>query len=254
MSRILILGGTTEARELAGRLAGRAGLDIVVSLAGRTKSPAPQPARLRTGGFGGAGGLADYLVTEKIDALIDATHPYANIVSANARAAARRAGVPLIALRRPPWAAIDGDRWKETADVRAAVRAFGDRPRRIFVTLGRNELGALADTPQHFYLIRSVDPVEPPLPLPHAVYVTARGPFSEADDRALMRRHGIDAVIAKNSGGAATYGKIAAARALGIEVIMLRRPPATDAQAVETVEAAIAWLDHALTSAAARGV
>jgi precorrin-6A/cobalt-precorrin-6A reductase len=254
MSRILILGGTTEARELAGRLAGRAGLDIVVSLAGRTKSPAPQPARLRTGGFGGAGGLADYLVTEKIDALIDATHPYANIISVNASAAARRAGVPLIALRRPPWAAIDGDRWKETADVRAAVRAFADRPRRIFVTLGRNELGALADAPQHFYLIRSVDPVEPPLPLPHAVYVTARGPFSEADDRALMRRHSIDAVIAKNSGGAATYGKIAAARALGIEVIMLRRPPAADAQAVETVEAAIAWLDHALTSAAARGV
>jgi precorrin-6A/cobalt-precorrin-6A reductase len=254
MSRILILGGTTEARELAERLAGRAGFDVVVSLAGRTKSPAPQPVRLRTGGFGGAAGLADYLVSEKIDALIDATHPYASVISANASAAARRTGVPLIAVRRPPWVMADGDRWKEVADVSTAVRALGDPPRRIFVTLGRNELGALVDVPQHFYLIRSVDPVEPPLPLPHAVYVTARGPFSEADDCALMRRHGIDTVIAKNSGGAATYGKIAAARALGIEVIMLRRPPGPDVAAVETVEAAVAWLDHALTSAAARGV
>ena len=239
---------------MAELLAGRAGLEVVVSLAGRTKSPAPQSARLRTGGFGGAAGLADYLVSEKVDALIDATHPYASIISANASAAARRVGVPMIALRRPPWAAIDGDRWKEAADVRGAVRAIGDRPRRIFVTLGRNELGALAEAPQHFYLIRSVDPVEPPLPLPNAIYVTARGPFSEPDDCALMHRHGIDAVIAKNSGGTATYGKIAAARALSIEVIMLRRPPAADAPAVETVEAAVAWLDHALTSAAARGV
>jgi precorrin-6A/cobalt-precorrin-6A reductase len=254
MARILILGGTTEARQLGARLADRAELEVVVSLAGRTKAPAPQPARLRTGGFGGAGGLADYLVREKIDALIDATHPYAHVISANASAAASRAGVPLIALRRPPWTSIDGDRWIEVADVAAAVRALGAPPRRIFVTLGRNELGALIGAPQHFYLIRSVDAIEPPLPLPYASYITGRGPFSEADDRALMGRHEIDAVIAKNSGGAATYGKIAAARALGIEVIMLRRPPAADATAVETVDAAIACLDHALTSAAARGV
>jgi precorrin-6A/cobalt-precorrin-6A reductase len=254
MARILILGGTTEAREVAARLAERAEIEVVVSLAGRTKSPAPQPARLRKGGFGGAAGLADFLVREKIAALIDATHPYANAISANARAAASRAAVPLIVLRRPPWVAIDGDRWKEVGDVGAAVCALGDQPRRIFVTLGRNELGAFIVAPQHFYLIRSVDPVEPPLPLPHAVYLTARGPFSEADDRALMQRNEIDVVIAKNSGGTATYAKIAAARALGIEVIMLRRPPAADAPAVETVQAAIAWLDHALTSAAARGV
>jgi precorrin-6A/cobalt-precorrin-6A reductase len=157
-------------------------------------------------------------------------------------------------LRRPPWHAGAGDRWQEVADIGSAVRALADRPRRIFVTLGRGELNPLAEAPQHFYLIRSVDPVEPPLLLPLAAYVTARGPFSEADDRALMRLHGIDAVIAKNSGGTASYGKIAAARSLGIEVIMLRRPPLADAPAVETVDAAIAWLDHALTSAAARGV
>jgi precorrin-6A/cobalt-precorrin-6A reductase len=254
MSRILILGGTTEARELAERLAKHGELEVVVSLAGRTKFPAPQPARLRSGGFGGVSGLADYLVTEKVDALVDATHPYADVISANAGAAARQTAVPFVALRRPPWHAVAGDRWQEVTDVGAAVRALADRPRRIFVTLGRGELSPLGDALQHFYLIRSVDPVEPPLLLTRAAYVTARGPFSEADDRALMRLHGIDAVIAKNSGGTASYGKIAAARSLGIEVIMLRRPPLADAPAVETVDAAVAWLDHALTSAAARGV
>jgi precorrin-6A/cobalt-precorrin-6A reductase len=252
MSRILILGGTTQARELAERLAPRTDLQIVVSLAGRTKSPAPQPVPVRSGGFGGIAGLAAYLGAERIDALIDATHPYANIISANASAAARQASVPLIAIRRPPWRAIGGDRWSEAIDVADAVRKLGDRPRRVFVTLGRSELAPLTTAPQHFYLIRSVDPVEPPLSLPRVSYMTDRGPFSAADDRALMDAHAIDAVIAKNSGGVASYGKIAAARTLGIEVVMLRRPAPSDAPAVESVDEAIARLDHALASAAAR--
>ena len=238
---------------MAERLAKRADLEIVVSLAGRTKSPAPQPVPVRAGGFGGAAGLANYLRNERIDALIDATHPYANIISANAAAAARQAGVAMIALRRPPWRAVAGDRWSEAIDVVDAVRRLGERPRRVFVTLGRTELAALATAPQHFYLIRSVDPVEPPLPLPRVRYITERGPFSAADDRALMSTHVIDAVIAKNSGGSASYGKIAAARALGIEVIMLRRPAPPDASAVETVDEVVAWLGHAMASAMARG-
>jgi precorrin-6A/cobalt-precorrin-6A reductase len=131
---------------------------------------------------------------------------------------------------------------------------LGERPRRVFVTLGRTELAPLTTAPQHFYLIRSVDPVEPPLPLPCVDYVTDRGPFSTADDRALMSAHGIDAVMAKNSGGIASHSKIAAARALGIEVIMLRRPAPPDGPAVETVDEAITWLDHAITSAKARGM
>ncbi len=239
---------------MAGRLAGRAGLDITLSLAGRTATPAAQPVPVRVGGFGGAAGLAEYLVNERIDALIDATHPYANVISANAVEAARRSGVPLIALRRPQWIAVPGDRWIEARDVGEAVRAIGQTPRRVFVALGRNELKPFGDAPQHFYLIRSVDPVNPPLPLPHVGYVTGRGPFGEADDRALMAEHRIDVVIAKNSGGTATYGKIAAARMLGIDVVMLRRPAALDGAAVETIEDAIAWLDHALISATARGV
>jgi precorrin-6A/cobalt-precorrin-6A reductase len=254
MARILILGGTADARQLAGRLAGRAGLEVTLSLAGRTASPAAQPVPVRVGGFGGAEGLANYLVSERIDALIDATHPYANAISANAVAAARRSGVPLVALRRPPWIAVMGDRWKEVSDVRDAVRALGQTPRRVFVALGRNELAPFCNAPQHYYLIRSVDPVDPPLPLPHAGYVTGRGPFSEADDRGLMTEHRIDLVVAKNSGGPATYGKIAAARVLGVDVIMLRRPAAPEGAAVATIGEAIAWLDHALTSTAARGV
>jgi precorrin-6A/cobalt-precorrin-6A reductase len=254
MARILILGGTAEARQLAGRLAGRAGLVITLSLAGRTATPAAQPVPVRIGGFGGAEGLANYLVSERLDALIDATHPYANVISANAVAAARRSGVPLVALRRPPWIAVSGDRWIAVSDVSEAVRAIGQTPRCVLVALGRNELKPLCDAPQHYYLIRSVDPVDPPLPLPHVGYVTGRGPFSEADDRALMIEHRIDVVVAKNSGGTATYGKIAAARVLGVDVVMLRRPPPLDGVAVETIDDAIAWLDHALTSVAARGV
>jgi len=253
MSRILILGGTTEARELAGRLAKRTDLEVVVSLAGRTRSPAPQPVPVRSGGFGGAAGLADYLAKEGIDVLVDATHPYADIISANAATAARQAGVPLIVLRRPPWRAVAGDRWSEAADVPDTLRKLGERPRRVFVTLGRTELTPLVTAPQHFYLIRSVDPVEPPLPLPRASYVTDRGPFSAADDRALMSAHAIDAVIAKNSGGVASYGKIAAARALGIEVIMLGRPAPPHGSAAETVDEVMAWLDHAIASAVVRG-
>jgi precorrin-6A/cobalt-precorrin-6A reductase len=254
MTRILILGGTTEARMLAERSAGRPELDVTLSLAGRTAAPAPQPVPVRSGGFGGAAGLANYLSRERIGALIDATHPYASRISANALAAAQQANVPFVTLRRPPWTAIQGDRWMEAGDVREAVRALGQSPRRVFVTLGRNELAPFVGAPQHHYLIRSVDPVDPPLPLPRVSYLTGRGPFAEADDRALMTKHGIDVLIAKNSGGSATYGKIAAARSLGIGVIMLRRPPAPDAPTVATIEDAIAWLDHALSSATARGV
>ena len=254
--KILILGGTAEARTLAERLAPRGDLAVTLSLAGRTAAPARQAVPVRIGGFGGPDGLADYLKREFVDVLIDATHPYASVISANAVAAARVANVCLIALQRPAWVPVAGDRWTEVGDVPAAVAALGHMPRRVFVTLGRNELAPLQTAPQHYYLIRSVDPVEPPLNLPHAHYVTARGPFAEAAERALMTAQRIEVVVAKNSGGTATYGKIAAARALGIAVVMLRRPKLPDGPAVHNVAEALSSLDHALTSAAtaARGV
>jgi precorrin-6A/cobalt-precorrin-6A reductase len=245
MRRILILGGTTEARTLAERLAGRRDLAVTLSLAGRTTHPVAQPVPVRIGGFGGAQGLADYLAAERIDALIDATHPYAAIIAANAARAAGAANVPLLGLRRPPWVAIAGDRWIEADDAAAAVRALGDAPQRVFLALGRNEIAAFEAAPQHHYLVRSVDPVEPPLRVSQAHYVTARGPFTQADDHALLAVHGIETLVAKNSGGGATYGKIAAARTLRLDVIMLRRPALPAVPAVETIAGALAWIDHA---------
>lgn len=193
--------------------------------------------------------LARYLASERIDVLIDATHPYAAMISANAARAAARAEVRLLALRRPAWVAAAGDPRTEVADAAAAVGALGAAPRRVFLALGRQEIGAFAQAPQHHYLVRSVEPIIPPLAVPHAAYITARGPFGEDEERALLTQHRIDTIVAKNSGAAATYGKIAAARALGIAVIMLRRPLLPDVPAVETVEAAVAWLDHELAPA-----
>jgi precorrin-6A/cobalt-precorrin-6A reductase len=251
MRRVLILGGTTEARRLAERLVGRVDLAVTVSLAGRTTAPAPQAAPARIGGFGGVDGLARYLTNERVDALIDATHPYAAIISANAAAAAATTRVPLLALRRAPWTPQPGDRWIEVADTAAAVGALGEAPRHVFLALGKSEIGIFTQAPQHHYLVRSVDPIDPPLAVPHASYVTGRGPFSEADDRTLLVTHAIDVVVARNSGGAATYGKMAAARALGVPVVLLRRPSLPEVPTVGTVEDAVAWLDHA---SAPRGV
>jgi precorrin-6A/cobalt-precorrin-6A reductase len=254
MARILILGGTAEARQLAERLAGRIDLAVTLSLAGRTAAPAPQPVPVRVGGFGGAEGLADHLAAEHVDIMVDATHPYAAAISANAARAARLAKVPLIALRRPPWEPVAGDRWTPARDAADAVGALGAASRRVFVALGRKELAPFAAAAQHHYLIRSVDPVDPPLRVPHAVYLTGRGPFAEDDERALLARNRIEVVVAKNSGGPATYGKIAAAHALGLAVIMLTRPELPPAPTVETVDDALALIDHALASESARGV
>jgi precorrin-6A/cobalt-precorrin-6A reductase len=251
--RILILGGTAEARRLAGQLAGRPDLNITLSLAGRTATPMAQPVPVRIGGFGGAEGLAKYLSTERINALIDATHPYAAIISANAARAAAVASIPMLALRRPPWTPVAGDRWTNVADMPEAARMLGQAPRRVLLTLGRKELAPFELAPQHHYLVRSVDPVDPPLAVPHASYVTARGPFSEADDRLLLAAHGIEIVVAKNSGGTATYGKIAAARTLGLPVVMLRRPELPAAPSVGTVADVVAWISHAPSPRTDRG-
>jgi precorrin-6A/cobalt-precorrin-6A reductase len=246
MRHILILGGTAEARQLAGRLSQRHDLATTLSLAGRTAAPAEQTVPVRIGGFGGTDGLAAYLKAQRIDVLIDATHPYAAVMSAHAAEAAARCNVRLLALRRPPWSAVAGDQWIEVDTISDAVTALGPMPRHVFLTVGRRDIDAFAATPQHSYLIRSVDPIDPPLRVPEATYVMARGPFSEADDRALMTAHQIDVVVAKNSGGDATYGKMAAARSLGIDVIMLRRPVLPAVTAVETVQEAVEWLDHEL--------
>ncbi|MDX8434995.1 cobalt-precorrin-6A reductase [Mesorhizobium abyssinicae] len=254
MTNILILGGTTEARKLAGKLAARADLAVTLSLAGRTESPIAQGVPVRIGGFGGAEGLATYLGNTGTNLLIDATHPYAARISANAAEAARQAGVPILALRRPGWEPVAGDRWMLVDSVAEAATALGTAPRRVFLAIGRQEAGAFEAAPQHHYLIRSVDPVEPKLVVPDAIYLLARGPFPDADERALLESHGIEAIVSKNSGGEATYGKIAAARALGIDVIMVRRPSVPDVPSAETVDQLAAKVDHLFEPVAERGV
>lgn len=253
-TRLLILGGTTEARRLAERIADRGDLRVTLSLAGRTLDPVRMPVPVRSGGFGGVDGLAAYLTENAVDGLIDATHPFAAQMSRHAAEAAALAGVPLVALRRPAWEWVEGDRWAEADSVAEAAVALGERPRRAFLALGRQELAPFEALPQHAYLIRSVDPVEPPLAVPDAVYVTARGPFGVEDDVRLLTEHRIDVVVSKNAGGDASYAKIAAARRLSLPVLMVRRPAVPDVPAVATVEAAVAWIDHLAASRAKRGV
>ncbi|MGU3666822.1 cobalt-precorrin-6A reductase [Methylobacterium sp. A49B] len=241
--RILILGGTGEASALVRALAGRGDLSVMLSLAGRTAAPKAEPVPTRVGGFGGADGLARYLHDEAIGCLIDATHPFAAAMSANAARAAARAGVPLLAIRRPAWSPVPGDRWIAAGSVEAAVAALGSRPRRVFLTIGRQEAAAFAAAPQHAYLARAVEPLRDVLRVPHLTTIAARGPFDAEAEAALMREAGTEILVSKNSGGAATYGKIAAARALGIPVVMVRRPDKPDVPSVVDSAAALRWLD-----------
>ncbi|WP_244936547.1 cobalt-precorrin-6A reductase [Methylobacterium currus] len=241
--RILILGGTTEAAALVRLLAGRPDSDVTLSLAGRTAAPLALPARTRIGGFGGAEGLAAYLRENAVAALIDATHPFARIISRNAAVASREAGVPLLAVRRPAWAREPGDDWREVDSVAEAVPALGGTPRRVFLTVGRLELAAFAAAPRHRYLVRTIEPVGDALPGLDVTAIEARGPFGAAEEEDLMRRHGVEVLVTKNSGGAATYGKIAAARALGIPVVIVRQPRLPDVAQVGEARDALAWLD-----------
>ena len=250
--RILILGGTSEARLLAAALAARDDCDVMLSLAGRTEKPAVQPVPVRIGGFGGAAALADFLTAGGYHLLIDATHPFAERISANAAFAAEVTGIAAIALRRPEWQREAGDRWREVQSIPAAIEALGPSPRHVFLATGRQGAHHAEAAPQHHYLIRSVDPVEPPLA--NVAYILDRGPFSLESECALLKQHHIDVIIAKNSGGAATYAKIEAARLLGIEVMMVVRAPAPMVTAVETTEAALAVIDHLFPPAMNRGV
>ena len=253
-TNILILGGTTEARLLGNRLAMRNDTAVTLSLAGRTASPMAQAVPVRSGGFGGTAGLIQYLRDHEIHALIDATHPYAATMSDHALSAAAQTRTPLLCLCRPPWRAIAGDRWIDVRDAQEAARTLGEEPRRVFLAVGRQEVAPFAVAPQHRYLIRSVDPVDPPLEVPHAHYILERGPFGEDRERELLREHEIDIIVAKNSGGDATYGKIAAARKLGLPVMLLRRPAPLDVLNVASVEEALRWLDHVPKAPADRGV
>ncbi len=242
--KLLILGGTTEASALARALKDDGRFAPVLSLAGATKNPAPPPIPFRIGGFGGAQGLADFLAAEKVDLMIDATHPFADKMKRNAAEAAAIANVPLLAIRRPGWVAQPGDDWTVVATMAAAVDALGPKHKRVLLTIGQKELAPFKAAPRHAYVIRSVDAPDADSLPPDAEIITARGPFAEADERRLLDERGIEAIVTKNSGGAATHAKLAAARELGVPVIMVARPPVPDVESVETVEAALEWLER----------
>ncbi|WP_421362027.1 cobalt-precorrin-6A reductase [Agrobacterium rosae] len=250
---ILILGGTADARILAGKLTEDSGYRLLLSMAGRTRDPVQQPVPMRTGGFGGANGLADFITENRFDLLVDATHPYAARISANAVEAAKLANIPLVTLERPAWERQAGDDWQSVADVESAVAALGNTSTTAFLALGRQELLPFEAAPQHHYLIRSVDPVEPPLTVPHARYLTARGPFALADEIDLLRENHIAFIVSKNSGGTAAYAKIKAARQLGIRVLMIERPMRANTATVPNIDTALAAIRHQLSLLDERG-
>ena len=242
--RILILGGTQEAFQLAEHLADLTGVEIISSLAGRTKEPRLPRGQVRTGGFGGAEGLARYLREAGITHLVNATHPFAEGISANAVAAAGAAGIPLLRLLRPVWTARHDDRWVAVRNASEAAELCRREGGRIFLTLGSGELDAFAHVHNAHFLVRIVDAPEG-LPLSNYHAIAARGPFSLQDELRLLAEHHIGLMVAKNSGGDATYAKIAAARQMGLPVIMIERPQiALDPQspALASVAEVVAWV------------
>lgn len=241
--RVLILGGTAEAAALADILTTNTnGLDVVTSLAGRTEAPANLPGAVRVGGFGGADALADYLDHEGFDALIDATHPFAAQISENAVRAAARAGIPHLRIERPAWEAVAGDDWHPVAHMAEAAAVLPRFGRRVFLTVGRRDLGAFAACADLWFLVRLVDMPVKPLPLPDCRVIAARGPFTRDDEMALLERHEIDVLVCKASGGGMTYAKLEAARARGIPVVMVSRPPRLPGTCVADVDSAVEWL------------
>jgi precorrin-6A/cobalt-precorrin-6A reductase len=244
-TRVLLLAGTTEATELAARLAGRPDVTVTVSLAGRTRTPAPMPdgVRTRTGGFGGVDGLARELDDGGYDAVVDATHPFAAVMPHHAAAAAARAGLPRVRLIRPPWRPADGDDWREVADLASAAETLATLgATRVLLTTGRLELAPFATVAGVEFVVRSIEPPDP-MPLPAATVVLDRGPYTLDDEVELLRSNGIGAVVTKNSGGEATGAKLVAARSVGVPVVMVRRPASPDGPQVATPADAVAWLD-----------
>jgi precorrin-6A/cobalt-precorrin-6A reductase len=242
--QVLILAGTTEATALAQRIEEHPDWTGTLSLAGRTRQPARSALPQRQGGFGGAAGLADYLREHAFDALVDATHPFAARISANATEAAAQTGVSLAALVRPPWEAGPADRWIGVASVAEAAEALRPLGHNVLVTTGRQELAPYERVPDKHYVIRTIDPPEPPPALPHATYLQDRGPFDTASEAALMDQHAIEVLVSKNSGGEATRGKLEAARERGIPVVMVERPARPAGAALFHEPAAVLqWLE-----------
>ena len=221
-------------------IGGGGGVRVVSSLAGRTSRPLLPPGEVRIGGFGGVDGLVRYLREQRIDAVVDATHPFAAGMTGNAAAAAAETGIPLLVLRRPGWQEQPGDRWHRVGGLAAAADLLPALGSRVFLTTGRQSIAAFAALDELSFVSRSVEPPVPPMPRRLEV-VLERGPFSLGSERELMRRHRVEVLVTKDSGGAAA--KLDAARELRIPVVMVDRPPLPPGVPVAlTVDAAVEWL------------
>lgn len=238
---VLLLGGTAEGRALAAGLAEVDGVSVTTSLAGRVKDPARLPGQVRVGGFGGVNGLMAHLLAHSVDAVIDATHPFAAQMTRSAVKACSVCDVPLLRVDRPAWARRSADEWYEVDTVAEAAAEADRLGTRLLVTTGRQEAALFAGV-QAYCLLRSVEPPDPPMPADYEVLLD-KGPFAVAAEIALLRKKRIDVVVTKNSGGGATIAKISAARELGLPVVMVRRPPLPQGlDCVPDSEGAIEWV------------
>jgi precorrin-6A/cobalt-precorrin-6A reductase len=242
MKRLLILGGTGDAVKLAAQTVNLPGLATITSLAGRTSEPGTVASETRVGGFGGEAGLVEYLRSNAIDLLIDATHPFAAQISWNAAHAASAVGIPALMLIRPAWVRDRQDNWIEVESINRAVAAIPTTAARIFLTIGRQQLAPFATLTDRWCLMRSIDPPAADIPLPPGKILLDRGPFSLEQERQLLRDYRIDAIVSKNSGGDATYAKMIAARELGLPVVMVQRPMMPVGERVGQIGNAIDWL------------
>jgi precorrin-6A/cobalt-precorrin-6A reductase len=245
MIRVLILGGTSEALELTAKLSMIPDVEVVLSLAGRTRQPvAPAAGEVRIGGFGGLPGLVHYLQNRHINVLIDATHPFAAKISWIATAAAIAANISHLIVVRPAWVKTPEDQWIEVESVESAAQAISATAQRVFLSIGRQELTPFVNVPKVWFLMRSIDP--PNLEIPNGELLLERGPFNLQQECQLLREYRIDAIVSKNSGGDATYAKIIAARELRIPVVMVQRPALPIGEKVTDVESAMEWFAEIL--------
>jgi precorrin-6A/cobalt-precorrin-6A reductase len=236
---ILVLGGTAEARELAGAL-DEAGVPVVSSLAGRVSNPRLPAGGLRVGSFGGPVALAGWLREHHVSATVDATHPFAQRISASAAQACARAAVPLLRLERRGWSERPGDRWERVPDLKTAAARVPQLGERALLTTGRQGLSAFANVSDAWFLVRCVESPDPPLPPRHELLL-GRGPYTLAGELGLIDRHAIDLVVTKDSGGSLTEAKLDAARERGLPVIVVDRPPRRGVRAVASVAEALTW-------------
>ncbi|MCV6545949.1 MAG: cobalt-precorrin-6A reductase [Cohaesibacter sp.] len=245
--RILLLGGTAEARRLEAQLHQIQNYELIVSLAGRTRASRLQQGRAENGifyhvgGFGGIEGLQHFLVEQKIDAVIDATHPFARQISWNSYEAAKAVKLPLIRLNRPPWTRQEGDQWQLSDDLSHAVDNLIPG-KRYLLAIGRQEASLFANRPDCWFLSRSIEPLAEDQPRPPGAHILFQPNGDIAHERAFLQENALDGVICKNSGGESGYAKLIAARQLGLIVHMIERPIGPDTPSAYSVEEVRDWL------------